>query len=118
MKIAFDQISLKHLPKFYGGEKEFAANMYVDEDHKILRGCLVSGASIGYHRHENSSEIIFVLSGKGRMLYNPTDSGIENAVEETLAAGDCHYCPDGHFHSLINEEEEDLVFFAVVPLKH
>ena len=33
----------------------------------------------------------------------------------TLEAGQCHYCPQGHTHSLINDSEEDLVFFAVVP---
>ena len=36
-------------------------------------------------------------------------------TEESLEAGDCHYCPKGHTHSLINVGKEDLVFFAVVP---
>ena len=31
--------------------------------------------------------------------------------------GDCHYCPKGHTHSLINNSDEDLVFFAVVPVQ-
>ena len=35
--------------------------------------------------------------------------------QETLTAGDCHYCPKGHSHSLINGGGEDLVFFAVIP---
>ena len=32
-----------------------------------------------------------------------------------LEAGQCHYCPQGHSHSLINDSTEELVFFAVVP---
>ena len=32
-----------------------------------------------------------------------------------LEAGQCHYCPQGHTHSLINDSDADLVFFAVVP---
>ena len=35
--------------------------------------------------------------------------------EEPLKPGDCHYCPKGHAHSLINNSDGDLEFFAVVP---
>ena len=61
--------------------------MHVDGRNKIMRGRLVSGATIGGHTHDTSSEIIFVLSGTGRVLY---DGG-----EETVTAGQCHYCPKG-----------------------
>ena len=49
--------------------------------------------------------------------------GYEVSVEydggvETLAAGDCHYCPEHHTHRLINDSSEDLNFFAVVPQHH
>lgn len=117
MKIEFDKVPLKHLPNFNGGEKEFAAHMLIDENNKILLGRLIPGASIGYHRHENSCEVIYILSGCGKALCNDAETGIENAAEERLAAGDCHYCPEGHFHSLINDRDEDLVFFAIVPMK-
>ena len=33
---------------------------------------------------------------------------------ERVEAGVCHYCPKGHTHSLINDSDSDLVFFAVV----
>ena len=72
-----------------------------------LLGRLVPGASIGLHTHEAGSEIVYILSGEGKALY---DGG-----QETLTAGDCHYCPKGHSHSLINGGGEDLVFFAVIP---
>ena len=41
-----------------------------------------------------------------------------DAGVETLAAGDCHYCPEHHTHRLINDSSEDLTFFAVVPQHH
>ena len=63
--------------------------------------------SIGLHTHDTSSEIIYILKGRGKVLY---DGGYEE-VEEGL----CHYCPKGHEHSLINDSDEDLIFFAVVP---
>ena len=39
-----------------------------------------------------------------------------DGVYEPLSAGSCHYCPKGHNHSLMNDSEEDLTFFAIVPV--
>lgn len=108
MKLQFDATSVAELHNFKGGEKSVLAQMYADELNRILiRAVLIPGASIGWHTHENSSEVIYVLSGSGKMLY---DYG-----EERLTAGDCHYCPKGHSHSFINDGEEDVAIFAVVP---
>jgi len=35
---------------------------------------------------------------------------------EPVGPGTCHYCPNGHSHSLINDSGEDLIFFAVIPI--
>ena len=107
MVIKFDEIQGTELKNFNGGEGVFIANMYVDEKNKILRGKLVPGASIGLHRHIPTSETIFILSGKGKSVCD--------GVEELLFAGDCHYCPKGSAHCLINVGEDDLCFYAVVP---
>ncbi len=107
MIIKFDEIKETELKAFYGGEGALIANMYVDEKNKILRGKLVPGATIGLHRHVPSSEIIFILSGKGKAICDGT--------EEFLSAGDCHYCPKGSEHTLINVGKDDLCFYAVVP---
>lgn len=107
MLIDFATMEETVIPRFKGGEKEIAARMYVDQRNKIMRGVLVPGASIGMHTHDTGSEIIYILSGTGRVL---CDDGVE-----TVAAGQCHYCPKGHAHSLINDGPEDLRFFAVVP---
>lgn len=107
MKLIFDEIEEKILPHFNGGEKEFHAHMLVDDKNKILLGRLEPGASVGLHTHDTSSEIIYILQGTGMALYDDTT--------EDLKAGDCHYCPKGHSHSLINNSQADLIFFAVVP---
>ena len=95
------------MPNFKGGEKEFLAKMFFDGKNRIMHGTLVQGASIGLHTHETNSEILFVLSGSGRVIF---DDG-----EEFVSAGQCHYCPKGHSPSLINDNAEPLVFFACVP---
>ena len=107
MLIKFNEIKEMELQAFYGGEGSLCANMYVDDKNRIMRGKLVPGATIGLHRHVPSSEIIFILSGKGKSICD--------GVEEFLSAGDCHYCPKGSEHCLINVGEENLCFYAVVP---
>jgi len=107
MKILFDQIPETVIPHMRGGEGQVVSRMHTDGDNKIMRGLLAPGCSIGLHTHETSSEIIYVLSGTGKVLCD--------GVYEALSAGDCHYCPKGCAHSLINDSEGDLTFFAVVP---
>lgn len=107
MLLDYSAMETTHIPSFLGGEGTVHAQMRVDELGKILKGVLDPGSSIGYHTHETSSEIIYILSGTGKVKY---DDG-----EELLKAGDCHYCPKGHSHSLINNSDGPLEFFAVVP---
>ena len=98
MKLDFNKLQEERIPEFKGGTGETIARMH---------GRLPAGSTIGYHRHETNSEIIFILDGAAKCLY---DDG-----EEHLVKGECHYCPKGHSHSLINAGKEELVFFAVVP---
>ncbi|MBE7065771.1 MAG: cupin domain-containing protein [Ruminococcaceae bacterium] len=107
MKIDFNKIEEKVTENFKGGEGEMRANMFFDGTNRIMKALLVPGASIGMHCHETSSEIIYILSGTGKAIYE--------GKEIALAAGDCHYCKKGFEHSLINCGTEALVFFAVVP---
>ncbi len=108
MTLDFNTMEESVFPNFLGGEGALRAKMYVDELGKILRGVLDPGCSIGYHTHETSSEIIYILSGTGKVR-------VEDR-EESLKPGDCHYCPKGRSHALINDSDDGpLEFFAVVP---
>ncbi len=108
MVIDFSNIELSIMPHFKGGEGDTKSHIFFDGMNKIMRGMLEPGCTIGYHCHDTSSEIIFILSGKARCLY---DDG-----EELLSPSQCHYCPKGHSHSLINASPtETLVYLAVVP---
>ena len=95
-------------PHFFGGEGQFGANIFKDDDNKILFGLLAPGCTTGLHTHEGTSEIVYIISGTGRAL--------SDGQYEQLKPGTCHYCPQGHNHSLINDGQEDLTFFAVVPV--
>jgi len=116
MILKFDEMELSHLPAFKGGEKEFAANMFFDGTNRIFKGCLIPGASIGVHTHDDSCEVIFILSGNGR-LYEKGSAADDLPEYKDVTAGDCLYCKKGQTHSLMNPEtsESDLIFYAVVP---
>lgn len=107
MIIDFKAMEEKRLGRFKDGQGDTIARMYTDERGKIMYGRLEPGSSIGFHKHETSSEVIYILSGKASFLY---DEGTEE-----VDAGACHYCPKGHSHSMRNKGKEDLIFFAVVP---
>lgn len=108
MLLDFNAIEEQAIPHMRGGEKEANMRIYQDGLCKIIRGRLVPGASIGLHTHATDSETIYILSGSGKVLYD--------GVYEPLTAGSCHYCPNGHAHSLINDSDADLTFFAVIPV--
>lgn len=107
MIINFDKIELSILENFKGGEKATEAHMFVDDNNRMLMGRLVPGASIGLHKHEGSSEIILIKRGTGKVLFE--------GEYIQLKEGDVHYCPEGCQHSLINDSQEDLLFFGIVP---
>ena len=106
MLIDFAKIPETSIKSFYGGEKELLTKMYTDEHARIMKIKLVPGATVGLHKHETSSEIVFVLEGTGTAIYD--------GQKEKLQAGICHYCPKGHSHTIINDSKKDLFFYAVV----
>ncbi len=110
MKLSYPTMEEQCLAAFKGGEKAFNVKMFSDEKNKIMHGRLVPGASIGYHVHQGNCEIIYILSGSGKALF-------DQKTTESLNPGDCLYCPEGHGHDLVNDGTEDLVFFAVVPVQ-
>lgn len=97
----------KVMHEFKGGRNDLNLKLFCDDNAKIMLGRLEKGASIGLHTHDTSSEMIYIISGEADFIYDDTT--------ETVEAGACHYCPKGHTHSMINNQDEELVFFAVVP---
>ena len=107
MVIDFNQIEETAMPNFKGGEGITRMRTQYDGLNKIMYGRLDVGCTIGYHTHEANSEMIYITHGTARCLY---DGG-----EEHLTPGQCHYCPRGHSHGLINaSDNEPLEYFAVV----
>lgn len=106
MNIDFNQLKVEELERFKDGEGSYLMQASEDEKHKIMKGRLKPGSSIGYHSHEVGSEIIYIIEGVANVL--------EESGQTNLFPGMCHYCPTNTFHSLRNLSDEDVVFFAVV----
>ena len=75
------------IPNFKGGEKFFRAVIHNDGLNKIIHGTLVPGATIGEHKHETDSEIIYFLSGSGYMLFDGEKERVEAGVCLTFCQG-------------------------------
>ena len=67
---------------------------------------LEPGASIGYHVHENETELFHFIAGSG--------AADDNGAKIAVSAGDTLSTPNGHGHSVENTGTEDLVFLAVI----
>ena len=108
MVIDFNSIETTANPHFKGGEGEVLIQTAVaDGKVKLMRITIPVGASIGLHPHYGNSEEILVLQGKGHFM---TDG-----IREDICAGQAHYCEEGETHSFVNDGDEPVVFFAVVP---
>ena len=67
---------------------------------------LKPGCSIGFHTHENESELFYLM--KGEALYN------DNGTEYPVTAGDVMICPAGTGHAIANNGQEDVEVCAVI----
>ncbi len=109
MLFDFTKLDIKKLENLYGGEKAVETKGYIDDDIKILMGRLEPGASIGKHEHNPGFEVLYIVEGCGKILIE--------GERVPIHAGMCHYCKTGSGHSLINDSDEDLIYFAVITLK-
>lgn len=107
MVIDFNNIPEEQKFNFKGGVGELDSRDYIDGNNKIMFSRLKPGASSGHHSHDGSSEIAYILSGEAVFKYDDT--------EEVVKAGQVHYCPEGHNHSMHNRTTEDIVYLAIVP---
>lgn len=104
--IDFETMEEELIPHMREGEGVVKARRFLDGPVKIMRLTLEKGCSIGLHRHETNCEALYILSGRASFLLD--------GREETVSAGQCHYCPKGSEHTVRNDGEEPLVMLAVI----
>ena len=107
MLIDFNEISENVIPNMNDGEGEVIAKMDVNECGRFVQCIIPPKSSIGPHKQLSNDDINYIISGEG--------IAICDGVEESLKSGVCHICPKESTHSIINDGDEDLVFFTIVP---
>ena len=106
MLIDFDELKEVCNDNYNGGEGALMIKSFTDRSTKVMRCRLEKGSSIGLHTHQDSAEVLYVLSGIAKMHCD--------GDYEILRAGSCFYCPMRHSHDLVNIGEEDVVFLTVI----
>ena len=67
---------------------------------------LIPGASIGYHVHEEETELFYFIEGNGRVQ--------DDDVFYDVTAGDSMATFSGHGHGVENTGDNDLVLLACI----
>ena len=97
------------------GSVHFEHILMADDMHGMnrvyARVTLKKGCSVGYHVHDGDGEDYFVLSGVATL-----DDNHERILK--LHPGEHYFTPSGKGHSISNEEDEDLVFMALIIYDH
>lgn len=77
----------------YGGDGPIATKLYCDQYNRIMECRIFPGSSLGEHTHHIDSEMVFVKSGRGYVVFD--------GQREILKPGTAHYCPKGHTHKIV-----------------
>jgi len=88
------------------GTGTMTARMYNDDSYRIIPTKIHPGGSIGEHTQDSGDEMNYILSGKGKAIFD--------CVEEELKPGVIHICPQGHKHSIVNTGDDDIAMLTIV----
>ena len=106
MKIDFNEIKPMTIPGMNGGTGMMTAQMFNDDNYRIIPTKIHPGGSIGNHIQSSGDDLNYIISGTGKAVCD--------GVEEELKPGVIHICPKDSEHSIVNTSEEDLVMLTIV----
>ena len=109
MKIDLNGIEPMTIPGMNGGTGMMTAQMYNDENYRIIPTTIHPGGSIGSHTQSSGDDLNYIISGTGKAICD--------GIEEKLKPGVMHICPKGSEHSINNTGEDDLVMLTIVVKK-
>lgn len=106
MVIDSNKLQEEKVERFKGGEDYVLNRCFEDKDNKIVKSILPPNCSSGLHPHTNGCEILYMLKGSAIFSYDDK--------QERVFAGQVHYCPKGHKHSMLNDTNENIEYFTIV----
>ena len=108
----FDRSLMKPIKNAHLGKGTILNNkLWLDDSFqtnwfRIGHCILPPGTSIGYHQHNATEEVYYVLSGTGRMTVNDNTWDVQK--------GDTIPCTLGDSHGLYNNSDSDLEIFVLI----
>ena len=84
-------------------------NEMLDKSRLYAKMTIKPGCSIGYHVHENETEIYHIISGTA--VYD------DNGEQVELSPGDVTVTPANHGHAIANNGDTDLIVIALIVLQ-
>jgi mannose-6-phosphate isomerase-like protein (cupin superfamily) len=107
-----EEMRLETMVELRGGKGNVEATHILEGDElngkgrMFARMTLKPGTSIGFHKHEGSFDVYYILQGVG--VYN------DNGVAIPVKAGDMGIVEDGGSHGLENTSSADLEIISIV----
>lgn len=104
-------MNLKYNNHDIGGEVVKDNETYLLKDNKTLNNLVLSstklyrGQATRGHKHDNQEEVYFFVQGTGVIIVDQE--------KFRVSAGDIILIPDGAFHQVINDGEQNLTFNCV-----
>lgn len=95
-----------------GGEGVVVVSKFVTAEELNNKGRLFAkiilrpGCGVGYHEHENESELFYII--KGTATYD------DNGTKTTVSAGEVTITPPGQGHEIKNETNDDVELIALI----
>lgn len=109
MHLNFNDFEVTVMKNMRGGKNEvyIRKSPYLLDNMKMYAQITIPcGASIGMHSHTEDEEVITVIKGEGLLRINDQSYVIKQ--------GDISLTKKNHFHSIENNNDEDLVLLAVI----
>lgn len=95
-----------------GGDGVVVINNFVTPEELNNKGRLFAklvlrpGCGVGYHIHENESELFYII--KGTAVYD------DNGTKVTVSAGEVTITSSGEGHAIKNETNDDVELIALI----
>ena len=107
MRINFNDIEISELQNYKDGIGKTYSKIVLEGNKKIMLHTIKKGCSIGFHTHENCSEMIFILNGNPTIIENDGLSYVASRNEVIILK-------PGEGHAIKNDTDEDVEIFTVV----
>lgn len=92
MQVDFDSIQPETIEHFKGGEGSVTTQAYVDGNNRIMRATVHPHSSIGWHQHSGNSEIVYVMSGVGKVVVEGGRRAFSSWHMPLLCGGAVPFC--------------------------